>query len=253
MNRPVPRNDAIINPVKGRKSPDIGPVAVMVSSESDLYYLRSLMGLPEDNFKNLMMSRVYVGDKTNAGISLTGPVVSAPYAVMLLEALIAWGAQKIIYFGWCGSISHDIRIGDIVVPTGAIIDEGTSKHYCADEKEIARPSQLIAEKTKQALKQNSLAFHEGVIWTMDAIYRETREKVEYYQSENVFGVEMELSALFTVGKFRNAEVGGILVVSDELASFTWHPGFNAEQFKQARTDVAEVIASMPWANGDKTI
>ncbi|MCP4110644.1 MAG: nucleoside phosphorylase [Desulfobacteraceae bacterium] len=244
MSIPITCNDAIINPAKGRKSPDIGPVAVMVSSESDLYPLRSLMNLPEDNFKKLMMSRVYVGDESNAGISLTGPVISAPYAVMLLESLIAWGAQKIIYFGWCGSISHDIRIGDIIVPTGAIIDEGTSKHYCADEKEITKPSQVIVEKTKHALKQNSLPFHEGTIWTMDAIYRETREKVEYYQSENVSGVEMELSALFTVGKFRNAELGGILVVSDELASFTWQPGFSNEQFIQARAGVAEVIASM---------
>lgn len=245
------RYDAIVNPIKGKMSPDLGPVAIMVSSEADLRSLRTRMNMPEDNFKNLMMSRVYVGDENNAGISLTGPVVSAPYAVMLLESLIAWGAQQFIFFGWCGSVSHDVRIGDIILPTGAMIDEGTSKHYCADENEIAKPSDLVVEKTKHALKQKSLAFHEGIIWTMDAIYRETREKVEYFQSKDVSGVEMELSALFTVGKFRNVEVSGILVVSDELATFTWQPGFRDERFIQARMAVAEVIASMVSDNGQE--
>jgi len=48
---------------------------------------------------------------------VVGPFVGAPYAAMLLETLIAWDVEKIIFFGWCGAISHDVKIGDIIIPT----------------------------------------------------------------------------------------------------------------------------------------
>ncbi len=230
--------DAVINPVKGKKTPNLGPVAIMVSSETDLRAILSLTDTPEDKFKSMMMSRIYAGKN----ISLTGPIVGAPYAVMLLESLIAWGAKKFIFFGWCGAISRDVQIGDIILPTGAFIDEGTSRHYQGDENEIAVPTLLIVENTKDILRKKGIDFHEGIIWTLDAIYRETREKIGYFQARHVLGVEMELSALFTVAKFRNVDLGGLLVVSDELSTFTWKPGFKDERFKQSRMAVAEILA-----------
>jgi len=230
--------DAVINPVKEKKTPSLVPAAIMVSSETDLRAILSLTDLPEDKFKSLMMSRIYAGKN----ISLTGPIVGAPYAVMLLETLIAWGAKKFIFFGWCGAISQDVQIGVIILPTGAFIDEGTSRHYQGDDNEIARPSIFILEKTRDILKNKGIDFHEGIIWTLDAIYRETPEKIGYFQARHVLGVEMELSALFTVAKFRNVDLGAILVVSDELSTFKWKPGFKDERFKESRMAVAEILA-----------
>ncbi len=240
----MPCDDAIIKPVKGKNSPKLGPVAVMVSSEIDLRFLCGLMALNENDFRNLFLSRLYVGDSSTKDFSLSGPLIGAPYATMLMESLIAWGARKIIFFGWCGAVSHRVKIGDIIVPTCAIIDEGTSKGYCADENSISRPSGPVLAKTKEVLTKSDLEFHEGIIWTTDAIYRETREKVEYFQAKDAIAVEMEMSALFTVGKYRNVEVGGIFVVSDELATFEWRPGFREKRFKKSRMAVCEVISSL---------
>jgi len=236
------QNDAIINPVKGKRTPNLGPLAIMVSSQTDLDELLKLTGLGEDYCKNLMMSRVYIGYESSRGFSLTGPVVGAPYGVMLMETLIVWGAQKIIFFGWCGAISPAVKTGDIIVPSGAVIDEGTSRHYNADEKETAKPSSALSEKIKAQLSKAGIDFHEGIVWSTDAIYRETREKVRRFQSDNVLAVEMEMSALFTVGKFRNAEVAGILVVSDELSALKWQPGFKNERFGQSRAAVVEILS-----------
>ena len=63
--------------------------------------------------------------------SITGPFIGAPYAAMLLETLIAWGARRIIFLGWCGAVAEEVKIGDIILPTAALIDEGTSGHYSA--------------------------------------------------------------------------------------------------------------------------
>lgn len=234
-------SDAIVKPVKGKNTPDLGPVAVMVSSQVDLDFLRGSIGLKENKARKLFMSRLYIGDHTSGDISVVGPFIGAPYSTMLLEMLIAWGAEKIMFFGWCGAISRDVKIGDIIIPNGAIIDEGTSRHYHQGDDAISRPSSYILENIKEAIKKAGLDFHEGIVWSTDAIYRETCEKVKHFQEKDVLAVEMELSALFTVGRFRNVQIGGILVVSDELSTLTWKPGFKEQRFKESRISVVEMI------------
>lgn len=232
--------DAIINPVRGKNAPKLSPLTVLVSSETDLNLLGQALEFDLLKPKRLSMSKVFPGET----VSLAGPVVGAPYAVMIMEALIAWGAKQIIFVGWCGSLSSEVNIGDILLPTGAFIDEGTSRLYGADETVPALPSPGLFEQTKQAMNRNNLSFHEGLIWSTDAVYRETYQKIRHFQSRQALAVEMEVSALFTVGKFRNVEAASILVVSDELSALTWKPGFKDERFGQARRAVCEVISDM---------
>ena len=120
------RKDAIINPTKSKNSPNISSVAVLISTRVDLFFLCELFNCAKDDYHRIFISRLYFGRSGLGGFSLTGPVVGAPYAVMLLETLIAWGARKIIYLGWCGAIAESVKIGDILIPTSAVIDEGLS-------------------------------------------------------------------------------------------------------------------------------
>ena len=240
----VDSTDAIIFPKKGKHSPHLGPVAVIAGTETDLLLLCKLLDFDSDTYQKLFTSRLYPVDPSTAGISLTGPVVGAPYAVMVLETLIAWGAQKIIFLGWCGSISEKVKIGDIIVAKSAIIDEGTSGHYKNNETRLSFPAASMLKTLNDALRQNRVNFHNGAIWSTDAIYRETREKVKYFQRQDAIAVEMEISALFTVAKFRGAELGAMAVVSDELASFKWRPGFKMDEFKKGRKTACTVIKDL---------
>ena len=264
-------NDAITYPLTGKNAPHLGPFAVMVSGKDDLGLLCGLMNLGEDKARNLLMSKIYIGNGSSKRFALAGPLIGSPYAVILLEHLISWGARQFIFFGWCGAVSHDVKIGDVIVPTSAVIDEGTSKHYkdrsahstelnnvqqanrgdlveCVDQTPdglwVSCPSESIVKKTKAALSIKGIGFREGPVWTTDAIYRETRKKVEYFQKNHVLAVEMETSALFTVGEFRHVEVGAILVVSDELSTFKWRPGFREKRFIKSRKAVVEVISCL---------
>ena len=144
--------DAIILPKRGRRSPQLGPVAVIAGTETDLFQLCELLDFDSRTYQKLFTSRLYHddADPPSPGISLTGPVVGAPYAVMVLETLIAWGARKIIFLGWCGSISEKVKIGDLIVATSAIIDEGTSGHYENNEARVSFLSLIhISEPTRQ--------------------------------------------------------------------------------------------------------
>jgi uridine phosphorylase len=238
--------DAIIIPQKGKRSPHLGPVAVIAGTETYLFQLCKLLDFDGGTYQKLFTSRLYRGhaNPSAAGVSITGPIVGAPYAVMVLETLIAWGARKIIFIGWCGSISDKIKIGDIIVATSAIIDEGTSGHYTDNETRISFPSASMLTKLNDALRQNQANFHNGAIWSTDAIYRETCEKVKYFQRQDAIGVEMEISALFTVAKFRGVDLGAMAVVSDELSSFKWRPGFKMDEFKHGRKTACTVIKDL---------
>ncbi|MBC8199732.1 MAG: nucleoside phosphorylase [Desulfobacteraceae bacterium] len=237
------KDGAIVRPVRGKNSPQLGDYAVMAASESDLHMLCSQMNLQKNRFIKLFMSRLYVDDRQE-NFTLVGPFIGAPYAAMILETLIVWGARKILFFGWCGAVSPDVKIGDIIIPTGAIIDEGTSRHYGKDNGSLVRPSDYISGSIKEALRENGLSFYEGLIWSTDAVYRETCERVKYYQNKDVLAVDMELSALFTAGSFREVEVGGVLVVSDEISTGKHVAGFSKQCFKKSRGDVCEAISSI---------
>lgn len=241
---------AIVNPRKGKRSPDIGPVAVMVSSRLDMDLLLREMNIGKNDFHQLSMSRLYHGP---AGISITGPFIGAPYATMLLEDLIAWGAEKILFLGWAGTLTDHVGIGDLVVPGGAFIDEGTSRHYTPEAENGRAPAPGgITAHIETLLADRKVEFHGGDIWTTDAIYRETPEKVTRFRNKNALAVEMELSALFTVAAYRNVEMGALLAVSDDLSTMEWQPGFGNKRFKQTRRDAAGLITDLcrSLSNGD---
>ncbi len=237
----MPANDAIVNPVRGNNPPDPGFLSVLVGTTGDINRLCGVMGIDKAQSRPLFISRLYASGNNAPVVSLAGPIVGAPYAVMILETLIAWGAQKVLFLGWCGAISPEVKIGDIIIPTAAVIDEGTSKHYQDSDEAVSRPSSEMTATIKSTLMKSGTPFQEGDIWSTDAIFRETREKVNRYQDQGILAVEMELSALFTVGRFRGIDIAGILVVSDELSTLHWQPGFRKERFKQGRSAACEVV------------
>ena len=237
----VQKKDAIVIPAKPKNAPDLGPTAVMAATRTDLFTLCDLLSFDKNDFFRLMISRLYFDGRHPHGYSVTGPFVGAPYAVMLLETLIAWGVRQFIFLGWCGAVSEKVKIGEIILPTSAVIDEGTSAHYGQLETGISHASPSLVSMIRQVLNKNQIDFHTGPIWTTDAIYRETRQQLERHQQEGTLAVEMELSALYSVAQFREVTIAGILVVSDELSSLNWRPGFKDERFIRGRRAACKVV------------
>lgn len=234
-------DEAIIKPLMGEKPPQLDNRCVMVANQPDLDYLERLFKTKDSKSRRIMMSRLSYGHGP-ALPGFIGPFIGAPYAVILLESLIAWGITEFVFFGWCGAVSESVRIGDIIIPDQSFIDDGTSQNYMAAPSSAALPSASIQSRLKSFLNRNDVRFHEGSIWSTDAIFRETKEKIGYYQKKNTLAVEMEAAALFSAGSFRNVDVGCILLVSDELSSYKWKPGFKHPVFKERRCQALELIS-----------
>jgi purine-nucleoside phosphorylase len=236
--------DAVVNPQRPENSPGIGSVAVMAATRPDLFLLGDLLSLNKNAFQRLFTSRMYVSPHSSDGFSVTGPFVGAPYAVMLLESLIVRGARHIIFMGWCGAVSDRVKIGDIILPTSVVIDEGTSRHYGAEDDGRTAASFPLVSGIRQILKKNKIDFHPGAVWSTDAIFRETRQQVATHQQNGILAVDMETSALFSAAKFRAVDLGAILVVSDELSTLSWRPGFKHQRFLEGRKIACTVIREL---------
>ena len=111
-----------------------------------------------------------------------------------------------------------------------------------------QPHQEILGVIRDCLRRKKIPYHQGKIWTIDAIYRETKGKVKQYQAAGVLGVEMELAALFAFGMARKVAVGGLLVVADELSAGKWRPLFTAPRLikgvRRARKAVKEIVQEL---------
>lgn len=156
------------------------------------------------------------------GVAIFRAYPGAPASGMLMEEAIAAGAERFLMLGLAGSISPKVRMGDLVLPTWAVREEGLSYHYL-DPGIVPRPSEGILSRVKAALAETS--HHEGGVWTTDAVFREVPSKLRRLAREGVLAVEMECSALMAIAIFRNVEFAALLTVTDEVFGQEWREGF----------------------------
>ncbi|MFZ2446565.1 MAG: nucleoside phosphorylase [Syntrophobacteraceae bacterium] len=228
------KDSCLIDPRKGRSEQPLPSAALLVFSPEDLRAFLNVFSEPAPRSHKFYLSEVFTGTYNQTRIAVAGPMLGAPQTILVLEKMIALGAKRIVAAGWCGSLQKHVRIGDIVLPSAAISEEGTSRHYPA---EAPGPSPDLFRSLAHSLTASGLTVHEGPVWTTDAPFRETFAKVTKFQAEGVLGVEMETSALFAVSSFRNVDLAVVLVVSDDLSGMKWVHGFKDPVFKESREKV----------------
>jgi len=148
------------------------------------------------------------------------PGMGAPFAAAFLEEVIAHGCRKFIVCGGCGVLDREIALGHVIVPTGAIRDEGTSYHYLPPGQEAA-PTNSALLAIENTLKDMEVEYLKTKTWTTDGVFRETRAKVNRRLAEGCLTVEMEAAALFAVAQFRGVELGQVLYAGDDLSGDLW--------------------------------
>ncbi|NLK76640.1 MAG: nucleoside phosphorylase [Clostridiales bacterium] len=123
------------------------------------------------------------------------------------------GASKFIMFGSAGSLDSNATNGKFVIPTESYRDEGLSYHYAAPADYIKIKN---SEIVKTILNELNLPSVEGKVWTTDAIYRETKAKMEARKAEGCIAVEMELAGVQAVCDFYGWDLYDFLVTGDIL-------------------------------------
>ena len=233
----------LINPARHRGEPILPAHGILAVNPSDKASFASLAKEFALQRHGLFNAELYCNDR----FFLAGPAVGAPMAVLCLEKLIALGARRIVLYGWCGSLAQSLRIGDLFMPTDALSEEGTSAHYPPTPLPIPIADTLQRDLLDRLIGQG-YAPHQGIIWTTDAVYRETREKVASHGARGILAVDMEYAALRTVAAFRGVSLAAVMLVSDELSGAAWRSGYGQPAFRrQSRTLLAQLATLLPFS------
>ena len=171
--------------------------------------------------KNANFERdVYIMKYKDTELTLFTASVGSPNIVADIEELAFNGVKKFIIFGNCGVLDKTIPDCGIIIPTKAYREEGTSYHYIEGDEPIVL-SDTYKETFKEILKEYDFDYREGATWTIDAFYRETRDKVNYYKNQGCVCVEMEASAIAACCKYKNLDYFTFYYAGDNLDSVEW--------------------------------
>ncbi len=138
---------------------------------------------------------------------------SALAATDVIDANHLTGATKFVFFGSAGSLNEAKTIGRFVIPTEAYRDEGMSYHYAAPSDYIRiRESDRLAE----IFRKFELPYIQSRVWTTDAFYMETPEKLQARKAEGCLAVEMEAAGVEAVCDYYGFSYYVFLMTGDVL-------------------------------------
>ena len=163
---------------------------------------------------------VYKIKYQNMELALYMSLVGASACSVQYEEILAMGLEKLIVFGTCGVLDKSIDDLAIIVPISAIRDEGTSYHYMKASDEIAVNEKYINE-FNEILDKIGISSIMGTVWTTDAPYRETRNKVLKRKEQGCICVDMECASINAVAKFRGKELFQFFYAADNLDAAKW--------------------------------
>jgi uridine phosphorylase len=131
-------------------------------------------------------------------IIIVGPVLSGPWVAMALEELKVLGLKYAIGIGAYGSFSDELQIDDIVIADNAIISDGTSKEYSNDSE--AKPTKRLLDLVEVILQRENQKYKTASVWTIDAMYRESIEKMKMWSKRGAECVNLETGTFYTVAR-----------------------------------------------------
>ncbi len=179
--------------------------------------------------------RIVTGNWKGLQLSAASTGIGAPSTAVLLEELMKIGAHSFLRIGNSGGLAPDLELGQLVITTGAVRDDGTSKSYVVPEFPAVADYRVVAALT-QAAEQHKARWRTGITWSLDAFYArnavlaergELRSlsvngywpshfaaRIRDMQAAGVVNCEMESGILLTLAALFGARAGCICVVSD---------------------------------------
>ncbi len=176
------------------------------------YYIERFHSIcGDEKFKGSAMSVVH---SKKADVSIIDFSIGSPTAALIIEVLSVIEPKAVLLLGMCGGLHRSLKVGDFILPTAAIRDEGASRHFMPTQVP-ALPTFKIQKFVSQILVEGGLDYRTGVVHTTDYRFWEFDEKfkAQLYE-ERALAIEMETATLFVAGFASKVPIGALLLVSD---------------------------------------
>ena len=168
--------------------------------------------------------RTITGAHEGTPISATSTGIGSPSAAIAVEELARVGAETLIRVGSCGAIQPETDVGDLIITTGAVRQEGTSAEYIRPEYP-AVADHTVVSALAAAAEELGYTYHLGVTASTDSFYagqsregfrgfrgRSSEERIEELRRAGVLNFEMEASMLLTLAGIYGLRAGAVCTV-----------------------------------------
>lgn len=208
-----------------------GKVPHLHLTESDIARYVLLPGPPEraritaslfDDAEEKAFNREYLtftGSYKGVPVSVMSTGMGCFSAITAVEELAAIGADTFIRIGSCATFQEAIQLGDNIIGSGCIRDEGCTLEY-APLSFPALPDLNVLLALIESAKEVGATYHTGVVRTCQNFYlRDRSPKLnEQYARLGAVALDMELSAILVAATDLGKRAGGILTVGSNLVT-----------------------------------
>ena len=154
--------------------------------------------------------RSLVGNYQGIRVLALSTGIGGASAGIAVEELNNLGVKNMIRIGSCGALQPEVRVGDLILVSGAVRDDGASKAYIDPIYPAVADAALLAACEKAAQKLG-FAFHTGIARSHDSFYTDREEEIDaYWSQKGVLGCDMETAALYVIGRLRQVRCMSIL-------------------------------------------
>ena len=176
------------------------------------YYMERFRSLCGDS--ETQGSAMSVVHSQKMGVSIVNFSIGSPNAAIIIETLATAEPKAVLFLGITGGLHRSLEVGDFVLPTAAIRDEGASKHFMPPQVP-ALPTFKVHKFVSQIIVEKGYDYRTGVVHTTDYRFWEFDErfKAQLYE-ERALAIDMETATLFIGGFASKVPIGALLLVSD---------------------------------------
>lgn len=176
------------------------------------YYLERFHNLCGD--ERTHGSAMGVVHSSKADVSIVDFSIGSPTAALIIEVLSVLDPKAVLFLGMTGGLHRSLKVGDFVLPTAAIRDEGVSRHFMPIQVP-ALPTFKIQKFVSQIIVEKGLDYRTGVVHTTDYRFWEFDDKFKaQLYDERALAIDMETATLFVAGFACKVPIGALLLVSD---------------------------------------
>ena len=168
--------------------------------------------------------RTATGTYDGVPISVTSTGIGSPSAAIAVEELARVGCDTFVRVGSCGALRAEMAVGDLVITSGAIRQEGTSREYVRDDYPAVADHEVVSALVAAA-ERLDYDYHVGLTMSADSFYAGqgrpgfggyeapgSDELVDELRAANVKNVEMETSAILTLASVYGLRAGAVCTV-----------------------------------------
>lgn len=163
--------------------------------------------------------RTFTGTYKGVEISVTSTGIGCPSAAIAVAELANVGVENFIRIGSSAGLQKGIRIGDLLISTGAMKNEGTSRFHVPDSFPAVPDfflTRTLIDTADDLKDELGYVYHVGISASDDSFYGESPEWIQKLSDLGLINVEMEASAIFTLAHTRKCRAAAICAVSGNL-------------------------------------